>query len=98
MTYTDNFFRILPTPKDKNARRRKYNLVEADLNISEAVNDICNEFFTRQTKEALMDPIKCALVLQQIMTSTPHMENLSDFVAICFVYMYTYKKIDLYYI
>ncbi|KAK8887902.1 hypothetical protein M9Y10_038961 [Tritrichomonas musculus] len=92
MTYTENFFRKIPTKEEKNGRWRKYNLIRAGVNAQEAVTELSKEFFTKQTSKSLMDLDKCVPMLQKIMHSTPHMENLSDFVAICFVYTYIYHQ------
>lgn len=91
MTYTENYFQKLPT-NEKSSRWRKYNLYLASANPTEAVNRISKEFFTKETAKSLTDPIKCVPVIQKIMLSTPHMEDLSDFVAICFVFTYKYYQ------
>ncbi|OHS96146.1 hypothetical protein TRFO_37679 [Tritrichomonas foetus] len=92
MAYSETFFSVLPTPEEKSSRKRKYYIFRASADPESAVRDIASKYCKQQTIKALLDPLKCVMQLQKIMSGTSHMENLSDLVAICFVF--TYRNIQ----
>ena len=67
-------------------------MYRSSTHAEESIKEISVKYFTQQTVQKLLDPVKCAFLLQRIMTDTSHMENLSDLVAICFVF--TYKNLQ----
>ena len=89
---TQNPFLVLPTALEKETRTRKNSLEKAFLYPSEVVFEISHHYFIPSVAKSLQNQSTCIMQLQTSVMNSPHSLNLSDFVAICVIYVYNNIK------
>ena len=83
-----NPFAILPTAQEKDSRERRNWLEKANSFPQEVVFEISHKFFISSIANALSKPTTCIMQLQSCLMNSPHSIYLSDFVAICTIFVY----------
>jgi hypothetical protein len=86
-------FRVIPTARDKSTRSRKINLARGFANPdSSLVRELAEQYFQPRIAAALSNPLTSLMQLHHLVESTPALSHLSDFVAICVIFVYSNPK------
>ena len=82
----ENVFRVIPEEKAK--ERRGVELRRALANTDEMLKKLAKDFFQPQIVVSLTNPATCLFKLRDLIDGSTYMQNLSDFVVVCFIFVY----------
>ena len=82
----ENVFRVIPEMKSK--ERRGVELRRALANTDDMLRKLAKEFFQPQVVVSLTNPTTCLFKLRDLIDASNYMQNLSDFVVVCFIFVY----------
>jgi hypothetical protein len=86
-----NVFKRYPVASEKQSQNRKTMLYRGESNPGAIVRELAKQFFQPKVAENLSNSITSMMILNELIRSPDvrgHMQNLSDFVALCVAFVY----------